>query len=161
MTSKPIDRRTFLSTGAKAGFTVCGLCVCSNFDSFVFAGEKIDPKKINYCGYTCPEDCKFLQGTLNDNLELKKEAWKLWKIEERFGVEFDPEQAICYGCKSLDKPEGIVLARCTVRTCAQEKKLDSCIECDELTACDKDLWRRFPKFKEQVIEMQKKYRAQA
>jgi hypothetical protein len=161
MTSKSIDRRTFLSTGAKAGFTVCGLCVCSNFDSFVFAGEKIDPEKLNYCGYTCPDDCKFLQGTLNNDVELKKEAWKLWKIEERFGVEFDPEQAICYGCKSLDKPEGIVLARCTVRDCAQEKSLDCCIECGELPACDKDLWRRFPKFKEQVVEMQKKYRAQA
>jgi hypothetical protein len=161
MSSKPIDRRAFLATGAKAGFTVCGLCVCSSFDNFVFAGEKIDPSKLNYCGYTCPEDCKFLQGTLNDDVELKKEAWKLWKIEERFGVEFDQEQAICYGCKSLDKPEGIVLARCTVRDCAQEKNLDCCIECDELTACDKDLWRRFPEFKEQVIEMQKKYQAQA
>ena len=27
-------------------------------------------------------------------------------------------------------------------------------------ACDKDLWRRFPKFKEQVVELQVKYRQQ-
>jgi hypothetical protein len=130
--------------------------------TFVFAGdEKIDPAKLNFCGYTCPEDCKFLQGTLNDDVELKKEAWKAWKIEERFGLEFDAEQAICYGCKALDKPEGVVVSRCDVRACAREKKLDCCIECDELTGCDKDLWRRFPKFKEQVIAMQEKYRAQA
>ncbi|MBD3857240.1 MAG: DUF3795 domain-containing protein [Acidobacteria bacterium] len=64
------------------------------------------------------------------------------------------------GCKELEKPEGIVLKRCDVRACAREKELDGCIECDELPACDKDLWRRFPKFKEQVVELQVKYRQQ-
>jgi len=76
-------------------------------------------------------------------------------------MEFDADQAICYSCKALDKPEGVVVSRCDVRACAREKKLDCCIECDELTGCDKDLWTRFPKFKEQMIAMQKKYRAQA
>jgi hypothetical protein len=47
-----------------------------------------------------------------------------------------------------------------VRSCAREKKLECCIECNELGACDKDLWRRFPKFKEQVVAMQERYRAQ-
>ncbi len=73
---------------------------------------------------------------------------------------FDPEQAICYGCRAEDKPQGIVLKRCDVRACVREKELDCCIECPELSACDKDLWRRFPKFKEQVIEMQERYRKQ-
>ena len=167
MTSPRIDRRAFLSTGAMAGFTVCGLCVCSQFSGLAHAGdasktqELIDPRRLNFCGYTCPKDCAFLEGTLNNDVTLKKEAWKDWKIEERFGLEFDPEQAICYGCKSLDKPEGVVLARCDVRACTREKELECCIECDELPACDKDLWRRFPKFKAQVVEMQKKYLAQA
>ena len=158
MTTGPIDRRTFISTGA----TACGLCVCSQFQFAAFAcDETIDPKKLNFCGYTCPKDCDFLQGTLQDNVELKQQAWKDWKIEERFGLEFDEEQAICYGCKSLDKPEGLVLARCDVRACVREKELECCIECDELEACDRDLWRRFPKFKQQVIEMQERYRHQA
>jgi len=158
MTTGPIDRRTFISTGA----TVCGLCVCSQFPFTAFAGdEPIDPKKLNFCGYTCPKDCKFLQGTLQNDVELKRQAWKDWKIEERFALEFDEEQAICYGCKSLDKPEGVVLARCDVRACAREKAIECCIECDELEACDKDLWRRFPKFKQQVVEMQERYRQQA
>ena len=65
------------------------------------------------------------------------------------------------GCKAPGKPEGIVVQRCDVRPCAREKKLECCIECDELPACDKDLWRRFPDFKKQVVELQKKYRAQA
>ena len=167
MVLKPIDRRTFLSTGARAGVTMCGICVCAQFPGIARAGdsageeERIDPKKLNFCGYTCPKDCDFLRGTLEDNVELKKKAWQAWKIEERFGLEFDAEQAICYGCKSLDKPEGVVLARCDVRACARGKEFDCCIECDELPACDRDLWSRFPTFKDQVVEMQKRYRAQA
>jgi hypothetical protein len=165
MTTRTSDRRVFLRETATAGAALCGLCMCSGIPAF--AGEDgdadkvIDPKKLNYCGYTCPKDCKFLEATLNDDVELKKEAYKIWKIEERFGVEFDPEQAICYGCKTLDKPAGIVLQRCDVRTCVREKELECCIECDELTGCDRDLWRRFPTFKKQVVELQKKYRAQA
>lgn len=158
MTSRPIDRRTFLSTGA----TMCGFCLCAQFPFAAYAGdEPIDPKKRNYCGYVCPEDCTFRRATLGNDVELKREAWKEWKIEERFGLVFNEEQAICYGCKELDKPEGIVLRRCDVRSCARDRKLDCCIECDDLTACDRDLWRRFPKFKQQVVEMQEKYRRQA
>ena len=78
----------------------------------------------------------------------------------RFGVEFDPETAICYGCKADGKPEGIVVARCDVRACAQTKKHECCIECDELVGCEKSLWKRFPEFKKQVIAMQQRYRKQ-
>jgi len=163
MSGFELDRRNFIRTGV----TFCGLCACSGLpalagsDEGERAVEPIDPAKLNYCGYTCPPDCKFLTGTLEANDELKREAFKLWKLEERFGIEFDPSTAICYGCKNLDKPEGEVLSRCTVRSCAQEKKHASCIQCDELAACDKDLWRRFPGFKAQVVDMQKQYRAQA
>jgi len=167
MSSRMIDRRAFLSTGARAGFTLCGLCACSQFPAFAFAGEgaegqgHIDPAKLNFCGYSCSTDCKFRRGTIENNVELKKEAWKAWKIEERFGVAFDPEQAICHGCKSLDKPEGFVVQRCDVRSCAIDRNLKSCVECEKLLACDKDLWRRFPNFKEKVVEMQKTFVAQA
>lgn len=157
MTAKPIDRRTFISTGA----TVCGLCVCSQFSLVACAGsEPIDPKKLTFCGYTCPKDCKFLRATLANDLELKKEAWKEWEIEEHYGLEFDEEQAFCYGCKELDTPDGVVLANCDVRPCAREKKLDACIQCDELKTCDKKLWTRFPEFHETVLEMQETYRHQ-
>jgi hypothetical protein len=162
-----IDRRDFLTGSARACVALCGACICSRFPALAegeaAAGEqKIPvPAELNYCGYKCPPDCKFLKATLENDVELKKEAWKLWKIEERFHVPFDPDKAICYGCKTKDKPLGIVLQRCDVRACAQEKKLDCCIECEGLTACDRDLWRRFPKFKEQVIEMQERYRGRS
>jgi hypothetical protein len=74
-------------------------------------------------------------------------------------MEFNADELYCFGCKNSEKPEGIVLKNCTVRSCAIEKKIESCIECDELVACDKELWERFPDFKKMVIEMQQKYRA--
>ena len=63
MASRTIDRRAFLSTGARAGITVCGLCLCSRFPAFAGDDEEsqeqpLDPKKLNYCGYTCPKDCR-------------------------------------------------------------------------------------------------------
>ena len=54
--------------------------------------EDIDPKKLMYCGYTCPEECKFLIASVKNDKELRKEAYDLWKIKERFDIEFDPEK---------------------------------------------------------------------
>jgi len=163
MTTRDLDRRRFLTNSARTGIALCGACLCGRLPLLAEEGgdEPIDPTKLNYCGYQCPDDCKFLQATLEDDVELKREAHKLWKIEERLGIEFDPETAICYGCKAEGKPEGVVVSNCGVRDCAREKKIDCCIECDDLKACEQDLWTRFPKFKEQVITMQEKYRAQA
>jgi hypothetical protein len=165
MTKSKTNRRTFISTSARAGIAVCGLCACPRFLAFAGddqkAGERIwEPEKLCYCGYSCPDDCKLLQATLKNDVELKKEAYKEWQIEERFGVELDPDQLFCYGCKTADRPEGIVLAGCDVRACARDKGLDCCIECQQLAGCDKDLWQRYPDFKKQVVEMQKQYRAQ-
>lgn len=119
--------------------------------------EPIDPKALNYCGYKCPADCKFLKASLENNAELKKEAYEIWKIKEHYGVDFDPEKIFCFGCKTQDKPVGIVLQKCTVRSCAIEKSFDSCIECSGLETCEKELWSNFPDFKKMMIDMQKKY----
>lgn len=159
---KTKNRRQFIITSTKAGIAGCALMACPNLSAFginFFENEQDipDPKKRCYCGYKCPDDCKFLKGSVENNIELKKEAYKDWKIKERFGVEFDADKIFCYGCKNADKPEGIVLKNCTVRQCASSKGLDCCIECDELTACEKELWDRFPEFKKGVIELQKQY----
>jgi len=159
MTAK-MKRRNFLNKTTQVGIGFCSIMLSSNVCSFASrnTNDKIDPAKLNYCGYQCPENCPFLKGSVENNVELKKEAYAQWEIKERFDVDFDPEKIFCYGCKTKDKPEGIVLVNCTVRSCAMEKELDCCIECDELVACEKDLWIRFPDFKKQVIEMQKEYK---
>jgi hypothetical protein len=155
-------RREFIKNTTFAGIGCCFLMAGSKFSEMnsLYSekdDEKPDPKKLCYCGYVCPEDCPFLKGTLENDIDLKKEAYKSWQIKERFGVEFDSEKIFCYGCKSEGQPEGIVLTNCTVRSCVISKKLDCCIECDNLTECTEDLWKRFPEFRKSVIEMQKKY----
>lgn len=116
-----------------------------------------DPKKLNYCGYTCPKDCQFLEASVKNDTELKKKAYETWHIKERYNVDLDAKKTFCFGCKNNDKPAGVVMLNCTVRQCAIDKKFDSCIECKELKDCGKDLWIRFPDFKNAVIKMQTVY----
>jgi len=151
------NRRNFIKGSAIAG---CSLLIAGKLSAFSFPQNEIpDPKKLNYCGYTCPKDCKFLEASLKNDTELKKEAYEIWEMKTRFGVEeFDADKIFCYGCKTKDKPVGIRLERCDVRSCAIDKKLESCIECDELTTCEKDLWKKFPDFKSSIIKMQEVYK---
>jgi hypothetical protein len=146
-----VRRRDFIIKGACAGLSCC------LYGMSMPAEEKPDPKKLNYCGYQCPDNCQFLKATLENNTELKKEAFKLWQIEERYGVRFSPDEIFCYGCKIKDKPDGVILVNCTVRSCVISKDLECCIECGEIAGCNKDLWERFPEFKKTVLEMQKQY----
>ncbi len=158
-------RRDFFKTCAQAGIACCALMATpklfafQNGSPFFAPGEKPDPKKLNYCGYTCPADCTFKKATLDNDLELKKKAWEEWKIKERYSLDFDEETAYCYGCKDKEHTPGTPMANCTVRSCTIFKGLDCCIECDELKTCDKDLWNRFPKFYEGVLKLQEQYHA--
>ena len=155
------SRRNFLIKSSEFSIACCAFAICpklSAMGGFLLKdGEVPDPKKLNYCGYTCPPDCQMHKATLENDIDLKKEAYKLWRIEEKYGVEFDPEQVFCYGCKTSNKPLGIVVEKCPVRHCAIEKGYDCCIQCNELTDCELELWKAFPDFYKSVIEMQKKY----
>lgn len=160
-----IKRREFLIKGSQAGFACCAMLMGANRlaqgKSVLFrAGEPIDPKSLNYCGYKCPADCTFLQASLKNDAELKKQAYGQWKIKEKYNIDFNPEIIFCFGCKNREKPEGVVLKNCTVRQCAIAKGLDCCVECSELTECKKALWSQFPDFKQEVIKMQQQYFAE-
>ncbi len=159
MKTNPSSRRQFISKTSKLAISCCALAACPKFlgAGWRLDEETPDPKKLNFCGYVCPPDCKMLKATLENDNKLKEEAFKEWKLEERLGISFDPEKVICYGCKKEDKSQGMVIQHCTVRSCATERGNDCCIECSELSACDKELWQRFPDFHKSVIEMQKKY----
>lgn len=153
------SRRKFVATGTIAG---CALLLSGKLQAikgFTHLQNEIpDPKKINYCGYMCPKDCVFLEASVKNDVELKKKAYETWEMKERFGVkEFDADKIFCFGCKNMEKPVGIRLQKCDVRNCAIDKKLDSCIECKDLKECEKDLWKKFPDFKNAVIKMQITY----
>ena len=81
----------------------------------------------------------------------------MWKIKERYGLDFEEEKVFCYGCKNEEKPLGIAVKNCPVRSCTIEKGFDCCIECKELQTCELELWKMYPDFHNKVIEMQKKY----
>lgn len=152
-----LKRREFLSSSFKVGIATCGLMLSGKLNAFTLPDEKPDLKKLNYCGYQCPADCKVKQATIENNVELKKEAYKLWRIKEKYNTEFDAETMYCWGCKTEDKPLGIITGNCTVRSCAISKKYDCCLECKELAKCDKEIWKTFPKFRESMLELQKKH----
>jgi hypothetical protein len=159
---RDFKRRDFINTCFKAGITCCAVTCGAKLsgNEKVFRQDvKPDPKSLNYCGYKCPQDCPLLKGTAENNIELKKKAYEDFKFKEKYSMEFDPEKVFCYGCKIQDKPLSVPVKACTVRSCVIAKGYDCCIQCDGLIQCDKELWKSFPEFKKNVIEMQKKYRA--
>ncbi len=154
-----LNRRDFIIKGACAGLSCCVLLRAPKVYGISLKDDNQlpDPEKLTYCGYMCTDECQFLKATRENNAELKEEVYKLWQIKERFGIEFNPEEIFCWGCKATDKPEGPVIKNCTVRSCVKSKELECCIQCAELDECTRDLWERFPEFKKTVIEMQKQY----
>jgi len=154
-----LKRRDFVAKCLKAGAAGCALF----YGNSIFAqetGKKIkkqDLKNLTYCGFTCTSECTLYKATIENSLELRKKAYEEFKWKEKFNIDFDAEKVFCYGCKPADKPLSINVKACTVRKCVTGKGYDCCIECKELTACDKELWKNFPKFKEKVIEAQKNF----
>jgi hypothetical protein len=158
--SSKLPRREFLINASVACMGGCLLLSGKDLDSmYVQDDQPIDPEKLCFCGYTCPDDCHFLEASLKNDAALKKAAFKEWELEEHYGLVFNEKEIFCFRCKPGGKPEGPVLTHCTVRQCAMEKGYQACIQCTDLKGCDKELWTRFPQFHDAVIQMQEKYQA--
>lgn len=95
---------------------------------------------------------------LSGDVEKKHEAYEMWRLKERYDLEFDPDEIFCNGCKTDQEKLGAAVSHCPVRACAIEKGYDCCIECDELADCELPIWASFPDFHKQVISMQAEYR---
>jgi hypothetical protein len=155
-----LKRRDFVTKCFKAGVTCCALVYGNSLlaqDPVKPQLKKADLKSLTYCGFKCTTQCTLYRATLENNVELKKKAYEEFKMKEKYNVDFDQDKIFCYGCKPNDKPLSINVNLCEVRKCAIGKRYDCCIECSGLAACDKELWKSFPQFKEKVIEMQKNY----
>ncbi len=152
------NRRKFLKNVSIGG---CALLLApaiksSGGNSLISNYNQIpDPKKLNYCGYICPENCQMLKATIENNVDLKMKAYSDFEVKKNYGIDFDADKVFCWGCKAKQKPEGINVSNCKVKMCVQEKGFDCCIECNELTTCNKDLWSKYPEHYEKVIEMHK------
>ena len=158
------NRRAFMKKTAQCVAAGCILNQCPNLlkagelkmtdtgiESYVAAISQIS----TYCGFNCTNECPWLIASLqNDTAAMRKQA-EQWSKTNQKPIIPDGEM-FCFGCKPIDRPKGHIIKTCDVRKCAVEKNLQSCIECDNLKSCDKDLWKRFPKFHTSIIEKQKK-----
>ncbi len=157
-----LKRRDFILKTAKAGLAGCALMAGAGLYGKGFPytrelSERPDPKRLNYCGYTCPEDCRMKAASIGNDIELKKQAYKDWRIEEKYGIAFEADNIFCFGCKVSEDKVGLVVQKCTVRNCAIERGYDCCIQCSQLASCDKEIWKTFPDFHRNMIGLQNEY----
>ena len=43
--------------------------------------------------------------------------------------------------------------------CSIERGFESCLQCRKLAECDKELWKNYPDFHKQMVELQQTYAA--
>ncbi len=154
------NRRKFLKSAGIGSFAIILTSALKSSGSLSLISEDNqipELKKLNYCGYKCPENCLMLKATKENNVELKKKAYTEFEVKKNYNINFDENKVFCWGCKTPEKPEGIIISNCKVKKCAQEKGLECCIECIDLKSCNKDLWKKYPEHYEKVTEMQKLY----
>jgi len=119
-----------------------------------------DLKSRAHCGLICNENCPLFKATVTNDPAAKEKVFKEWGWKEKYGMDFDATKVFCHGCKPADnKPLNLSESKCTVRQCNRDRSLDSCIQCRQLAACDKDLWKNWPKFKQQAEKWQQEYLA--
>jgi hypothetical protein len=162
----PLPRREFLKRLSQFGVAcTCGCLAVRLAAEEAKAGEPAARQKLPelksraYCGLICNDDCPLFKATKANDAAAKEKVYKDWKWKEHYGVEFNPDQVFCYGCKAPGKPENIGHAKCTVLKCSVERKLESCLECRKLAECDKELWKNWPDFHQQMIKLQQAYAA--
>ena len=151
------SRREFLKQCAQMASAGCVLCAFPLLAEEEKKDGLLDLSQYTYCGYQCSPECPLFKATKENDIEAKKKVYEEWKMKERHGFDFDPEKVVCWGCKVEENKIGYIVKQCPVRSCAVEKKLESCIQCPELKTCDQELWKNFPKFKENVMKMQEQY----
>ena len=153
-----LSRRTFIARSCRACVACCFMMGSGKLMAVHGTDdERPDPDKYTFCGYKCTPECPLLMATQENDNDLKKKTFEDWKIEEKHGISFDPEEFFCHGCKNEDKPKGFIVSKCTIIPCAREKGFDCCFQCKELANCEKELWEHYPKHREYVLNLQKAY----
>ncbi|UCH11238.1 MAG: DUF3795 domain-containing protein [Fidelibacterota bacterium] len=103
---------------------------------------------LGYCSYNCEQKCKVFAATMQNDMAAKVELAKRWS--ERNKREILPEQVFCYGCRDTTEVPGSFKEDCTVRQCAQDKRVTTCAHCSDFAECDKELWTEWPGIRAQV-----------
>jgi hypothetical protein len=163
------SRRSFLINCAKFGGACCAVMVCGprlgaqteTEDKKNQEKKPIDLKQLSICGIPCFKSCPLYKATIENDVEAKKVVYEQWEMKKNFGFEFDPEKVFCYGCKAWDKPENkLGLSTCDGRKCAKANEMEACIQCTNLSSCDKEIWKKWPQLHEHTKKLQEAYKIQ-
>ena len=120
----------------------------------------IDFSRISFCGFPCVQGCELYKATLENDGKAKKLIHEKWGWQEKFGVDYDPEKVFCHTCKPGDKPMKAGMATCVIRVCAMANGMEACVQCANLSACDKEYWKKWPDLYEFNKKNQARYLAE-
>lgn len=158
------SRRRFLQDCAKLGGTCCALLACHRLlpaeGSPQDKTTAIDLKQLSYCGIFCVQVCPMYKATQDNDVKMKKFLYERQEMKKKFGLDFDPDKVFCYTCKPGDKPQKVGMDVCPVRQCALANGVESCVQCANLTACDKEYWKKWPGQYAVTKNIQARYRTQ-
>lgn len=162
------SRRRFLEHCAKYGGACCALLAWNRHLPAQEGPDKkpdpakkpIDLKALAYCGIPCVQVCELYKATQENDVKMKKLVYDKWQWKKKFGVDFDPDKVFCYTCKPGDKPKKVGMDVCAVRNCATANGMESCVQCKNLAACDKEFWKEWPQTFEFAKKVQARYSTQ-
>jgi hypothetical protein len=162
------SRRRFLGNCAKFGGACCALLAWNRLLPAVDGPQEeksqekkpIDLTRLSYCGIPCAQACELYKATVENDVAMKKRVYEKWGWKKKFGIDFDPDKVFCYTCKPEDKPKKVGMDTCEVRKCAMANGVESCIQCANLAACDKEFWKTWPAQFAEVKRIQARYRTQ-
>ena len=165
------SRRSFLEQCAKCGGACSALLALNRISRAQETApapsgrqeKPVDLAALAYCGIPfayCETRCELFKATRENDVDLKKKVYETWEMKRQFGVDFDPDKIICYGCKPGNKPLKVGMAECEVRTCPIAHGLESCVQCGGLASCGKSFWKKWPVAYEQIKQLQARYRTQ-
>jgi hypothetical protein len=84
-------------------------------------------KMIAFCGIHCSECPVYLVTQKNSDV-MREKVLKLWS--KQYNMELSIEDINCQGCKTDGNQLFAHCKKCDIRSCAQEKRIDSCIKCN-------------------------------
>jgi hypothetical protein len=162
------SRRHFLQQGTKFGGACCALLAGHRIlPAGEIPGEKrgqdkkpLDLAQFSHCGIPCALVCPLYKATQNNDVKMKKILYERQEMKKNFGIEFDPDKVFCYTCKPGDKPKKVGLDMCEVRICSLANEMESCLQCENLDACDKAYWKKWPEQYASTKYFQARYKTQ-
>ena len=162
------SRRSFLKNCAQFGGACCALLAWNRNlpaqenpeKNQAQAQKPIDFSKLSYCGIPCAQACELYTATVENDEQAKKRIYEQWNWKKKFAIDYDPAKVFCHTCKPGDKPKKVGMDVCVIRSCVMANGMEACVQCKNLSACDKEYWKKWPALHEFNKKNQARYLAE-